>query len=50
MKLLKDENLIIYSLLENHNVYALYIYRNTPSIVENKAGIECIATINNMSQ
>ena len=47
MKLLKDENLIIYSLLENHNVYALYIYRNTPSIVENKAGIECIATINN---
>ena len=47
MKLLKDENLIIYCLLENHNVYALYIYRNTPSIVENKAGIECIATINN---
>uniref|UniRef100_A0A6C0CR10 Glycylpeptide N-tetradecanoyltransferase n=1 Tax=viral metagenome TaxID=1070528 RepID=A0A6C0CR10_9ZZZZ len=47
IKLLKEENLIIYSLIENHNVYALYIFRNTPSFVDGKKGVECIATINN---
>ena len=46
-KLLKEENLIVYSLIENHVVYAIYIFRNTPSIVDNVKGVECIATINN---
>ena len=47
IKLLKEENIIIYSLIENHEVYAIYIFRNTPSTVYDQKGIECIATINN---
>lgn len=46
-KLLKEENIIAYSLIENHTVYAIYIFRNTPSIVDKVKGVECIATINN---
>lgn len=47
IKLLKEENIIIYTLIENHEVYAIYIFRNTPSTVYDQKGIECIATINN---
>ena len=47
IKLLKEENIIIYCLIENHEVYAIYIFRNTPSIVDKVKGVECIATINN---
>lgn len=47
IKLLREENMIIYCLIENHTVYALYVFRNTPSICDNKKGVECIATINN---
>ena len=46
-KLLKDENIIAYALIESHVVHAIYIFRNTPSIVDNVKGVECIATINN---
>lgn len=45
--LLKEENIIAYSLFEDHELFALYIFRNTPSIVNDETGIECIATINN---
>ena len=34
-------------MIENHEVYAIYIFRNTPSTVYDQKGIECIATINN---
>ena len=38
IKLLKEENIIIYSLIENHEVYAIYIFRNTPSTVYDQKG------------
>lgn len=47
IKLIKNGNLIVYGLIENHSIFSLYIFRNTPSYVEDKTGVECIATINN---
>lgn len=47
INLIKNENIIVYALIENHNIFSLYIFRNTPSSVGDKTGVECVATINN---
>ena len=49
--LIKNENLVIYGLLNNHLLYSLYVFRQIPSFIkENKTStrcFECIASIDN---
>jgi len=47
INLILKKQLLIYALIKNGIIYGIYIYKQSYSSINNKKGIECIATIKN---